>query len=361
VRTIGKLTMSVAAAAALGLATAACSSSGSSTTTATTSASTGCRHASQNSSVTALPGFTVCLFAAATTTASHPDSIIYSAGRVFVGWQNITAKDGSDTKTSTIGEYTTTGKLVASWSVGGHNDGMRMDPSTKLLWAMSDEDGKPRLFTIDPAKQGSSAVTEYTMPPTPHGGGFDDIQFVNGLALADASNPTLNSAGNNVFPALYKVRLAGTKAVLTKVLMGNAKATTIKTPVTTVTLNLTDPDSMMIDPQGDLVLDDQGDAQILFIKNVATPQQQVSVLSVGTQVDDSAFPTSSKGCLLVSDNNAGVYSVCSSVWVPGSPYSSAPNDSGVIGFVGTLSLSSGIITPIVVGLANPHGMAFIPQ
>jgi hypothetical protein len=311
--------------------------------------------------VVGLAGFHVCLFTAATTTANHPDSVVVSGSNVFVGWQNITAKDGTDTKTSTITEFTLHGKLLKSWSIRGHNDGLRMNPSTHLLWAMCNEDGSPRLFTIDPTVSGASAVKEYTLPKTPHGGGFDDIQFVNGLSLIDASNPTLNAAGNNVFPALYKVQLSGTRASLTPVLKGGAKATTINLPVSTVTLPLTDPDSMMIDPQGDLVLDSQGDSQMLFIKQVGTPQQKVSVLTVGTQVDDSVFPSTSKGCVIVADNNSGVYSICSSVWVPGVPYAAAPNDSTVIGFIGTISMSNGAITPIVVGIANPHGMAFIPQ
>ncbi len=59
------------------------------------------------------------------------------------------------------------------------------------------------------------------------------------------------------------------------------------------------------------------------------------------------------------DSRWGCY--CSSVWVPGTPYTDAPNDSGVIGFIGTISMSTGALTPIVVGIANPHGMAFIPQ
>jgi hypothetical protein len=360
VRTIGRLTASAAVAVAVGLVAAACSGSSASPTagSSASASSSGCKTAAQSSNVAALQGFQVCLFAAASTTANHPDSVVVSGGNVFVAFQNITAKDGSDTKTSTIVEYTTAGKMLKSWSVGGHNDGMRMDPSTHLLWAMSNEDGSPRLFTIDPA---GGAVMEYKLQSTPHGGGFDDIQFVNGLALIDASNPTLDKSGQNVFPALYKVQLSGTSAQLTPVLMGNATASTLNPPVSTVHLNLTDPDSMMIDPQGDLVLDSQADGELLFIHNVGTPQQQVKVQTVGTQVDDSVFPTSSKGCLLVADNNAGVYSICSSVWVPGTPYTAAPNDSGVIGFVGTVSLSNGAITPIVVGVANPHGMAFIPQ
>ena len=358
VRNFRRITMSAALAAAAGLGVAACTSSSNTPAKTTSSISGSACKSGAAPGVAALPGYQVCLWAAATSKANHPDNVVISGSNVFIGWQNITAKDGTDTKTSTISEYTTSGKLLKSWSVRGHTDGMRVDPSTHLLWVMCDEDGTPRLYTINPA---SGSPTQITLPPTPHGGGFDDIQFVNGMALIDASNPTLNKAGNNVFPALYKVTLAGTHATLTKVLMANAKATTITPPATTVTLNLTDPDSMMIDPQGNLILDSQGDSEMLWIKHVGTAQQSVSVLTVGTQVDDTVFPSSPKGCVLVADNSSGVYSICSDVWIPRSAYTAAPNDSGVIGFVGTLNLSSGMIQPIVVGIANPHGMAFLPQ
>jgi hypothetical protein len=309
--------------------------------------------------VTALPGYQVCLFAASTTKYNHPDNIVVSGGNVFVGYQNITAKDGSDNKTSTIVSFSSDGTLQKQWSVGGHTDGMRVDPSTHLLWVLSNEDGSPRLFTIDTTS--SATPVEYTLQATPHGGGFDDVQFINGMAVIDASNPTLDANGQNVFPALYKVVLSGTKATLTTLLMANASATTVATPVKTVSLNLTDPDSMMISPQGDLVLDSQADGEILTIHNVGTPQQTVKVLSVGTQVDDSVFPTASKGCMIIADNASGIYSVCSQLWVSGTAYTAAPNDSTIIGFVGSLNMSTGVITPVIVGLGNPHGLGFIAQ
>ena len=364
-RTFGKFARYAVVIAVLGLAVSACSGSSSSSTPSASNGNNGCKSASQVSSVAALPGYKVCLLIAASSTANHPDSVVYAGGKLWIGWQNITAKDGLDNKSSTIGEYTTGGSLVKSWSIGGptagtgcHTDGMRMNPSTGKLWVMCNEDGNPRLYMIDPA---SSTPTQITLPKTPHGGGFDDIQFLNGKAFIDASNPTLNSAGQNVFPALYTVTVSGTKASLTPVLKGGATGTTLNPPITKITMPLTDPDSMMIDPQGDLVLDSQGDMQLLFIHNAGTSSQTVKVLSVGTPVDDTVWPTSSKGCMIISDNASGVFSVCSDLWVTGSPLTSAPNDSTIISFVGTVSVGSGLITPIIVGMNNPHGMAFIPQ
>ena len=352
--------MTAAAVAAMGLVAAACSSSTSPNSAAatTTSASSGCKSGMSAPGVAALPGYQVCLYIAATTTANHPDDIRVVGNRVWVQWQNITAKDCTTTKPSTISEYTTSGQLLKSWSVTGHADGMRWDPTTSQMWVTSCEDGSPRFYTINPS---SSTPTEYKVPATPWGGGLDDLTFINGSAYVSASNPSLNSAGINTHPALEKITLSGDSVNFTPVLMGNAKATTLNPPVSTVTLNLTDADSQTTDPQGDLVLMSQADDDLLFIHNVGTPSQTVKVLSVGTQVDQTVWPTSAKGCLLVADNASGVFSVCSSVWVPSQPLTSSPNDATVISFVGTVSLSTGQITPIIVGIPNSHGMDFLPK
>lgn len=359
-RTIGKVTTSAAAAAALGLVVAACSSSGTTSSALTTSSggSSSCKSASENSTVTALPGFKICLFAGATSAMNHPDDIQVIGDKVWIGWQNSSAKDGSTTKPSTIAEYTTSGKQVKTWSVIGHADGLHMDPATGTMWVTANEDAKPRLYLINPS---SSSVTTITVPPTPHGGGLDDLRFVNGTAYVSASNPTLNSAGKNTAPALLKMTVSGTKAHLSPAFMANAKVTTLSPPVTKVTLNLTDPDSQQIDPQGDLMLNSQADQELVFIHGLGTSSVTGRVLMVGAQVDDVVWPSSSNGCLLVADNASGVFSVCSDIWVTDSPVVDAANDGTTISFVGTLSLSSGQITPFLVGMNNPHGMAFIPK
>jgi hypothetical protein len=308
--------------------------------------------------VAALPGYQPCVFVAATTAANHPDEVRVVGNKVWIEWQNGSAKDCTTTKPSTISEYTTDGKLLKSWSVIGHADGMRWNPATNLMWVTSCEDASPRLYTISPS---SSSPTEYKVPKTSWGGGLDDLTFFNGNAFVSASNPTLNSKGINTAPALVKVTLSGNSATFTPALMGDAKATTLNPPVSTVTLNLTDADSQTVDPQGDLVLLSQADQDLLFIHNPGTSSQTVKLLSVGTAVDDTIWPTSSNGCLLVADNNSGVFSVCSNVWVPAQPVTSSPNDASVISFVGTLSLGSGQITPIIVGIPNSHGMAFLPK
>ena len=77
------------------------------------------------------------------------------------------APDGSDGKSSTIVEYRPNGDIVTTYTVPGHNDGLRVNPKTKRLWAMQNEDGNPNLVIIDPIM---GTQTIYTFGPTPHGG-----------------------------------------------------------------------------------------------------------------------------------------------------------------------------------------------
>ena len=260
-----------------------------------------------NSKVAALPGYHVSIFAQGTTSYFNPDSIDVTGKYVYVGYQNITAKDGTDNKTSTIVQYTRTGQAVHTFTVLGHCDGLRFNPDTHLLWATSNEDGNPRVVTIDPV---TGVTTPYVFPlPTPHGGGYDDVIFVNGKAFIAASNPTLNSAGVNTNPAVDEITLTNGQAVLTPILNGNATATDVVTNQQ-VTLNMTDPDSQSLDNQGNLVQDDQADAQLIFLHQPGTAQQTVSRLSVGTQIDDTLWIPATKGKLLVVDGKANtIYAV----------------------------------------------------
>ena len=317
-------------------------------------------HTATQSSVVGLPGYDVGIFAQGTSSYFNPDSVEVAGKYVYIGYQNITAKDGSDGKSSTVVQYTLQGKAVRTFSVLGHCDGLRFDPYTNLLWATSNEDGNPRIVTIDPA---SGTITPYTFPPTPHGGGYDDLAFVNGKAFIAASNPTLNSAGVNVFPAVDEIDLSNGQAVLTPVLYGNATALDTTTNQQ-VTLNLTDPDSMTIDSQGDLVLDSQADAELVFLHNPGTAQQTVTRIPLGTQVDDTIWIPSSEGRMLVVDspqNTIYTVTIDSTDFTPGTVYTEAPSDSGVPGFVGTVALKTGTITPVLIGFGSPTGLGFIPS
>src|SRR5579862_4683243 len=122
------------------------------------------------SSIVVNSGYTLKVFAKGTSAYSNPDSVDVADHSIFIGYQNVTAKDGTDHKTSTIVQYSFSGKVINTFSVPGHNDGLRFNNDTGLLWATSNEDGNPVIVTIDPD---NGKITNYTVPATPHGGGYD--------------------------------------------------------------------------------------------------------------------------------------------------------------------------------------------
>jgi hypothetical protein len=196
--------------------------------------------------LTVNPSFNVTTFAKAPAGVTQPDSITVDGLNVYVGYNNGAAKDGSK-GSSTIVQYDTAGNVIHTFTVAGHNDGLKVDPSTHQLWALQNEDANPTLVIIDPV---AGTLTPYAISSVNGGGGFDDIAFLNGNVYFTASNPSLNP---NTDPAVVRVTLNNTThtASTTPILLGNALALNTVTN-TQVQLNLQDPDSMTTDKSGDL-------------------------------------------------------------------------------------------------------------
>jgi sugar lactone lactonase YvrE len=290
---------------------------------------------------------------------SQPDSIVQWRDSVIVGFQNHVAKDGSDGKSSTIVEFSLSGQVKRVFSVPGHNDGLRV-VGEDHLWALQNEDANPNLVVID-LKTGN--MKKFTFAPTVHGGGYDDIVVRDDDVFITASNPNLDPQGVNIFPALVRARLSGSMVTVEPVLNGNANATDIPTG-TTVQLNLTDPDSMTIDPRGNIVLDSQADGELVFIRRPFSDDQQVGRILItkstggATTLDDTAFAPRGKTFLLFSDVAGDtIYRLDSPPFgfEPGVAYSASDTD----GFVGTLNLDKGVVTTIVTGLGSARGMVFV--
>jgi len=145
---------------------------------------------------------------------------------------------------------------------------------------------------------------------------------------------------------------------VTPVLSGTATAIDIPTN-TPKGLNLQDPDSMIFNPVGDLVLDSQADAELIIVHHPGYTDQNVYHLGLTqggapVQIDDTVFATSSHGVILVSDRDGEtVYAISRNIFSPSATYSETPNS------VAALDPDSGVLTNIVTGLVSPHGMAFI--
>ena len=319
--------------------------------------------AAQKSPV-AQPPYTIKVFATAPRGTSQPDSIVQWGDHIIVGFENGVAKDGTDGKASTIVQFSLSGKVERTFSVPGHNDGLRVVGDDDL-WAVQNEDANPNLVVIE---LNVGTKKQYKFPPTSHGGGYDDMVVKNGEVFMTASNPNLDAFGNNVFPALVRASLSGSQVLVEPVMDGNASATDIATGGP-VTLNLTDPDSLTIDPRGNILLDSQADSVLVFIQHPFTDEQKVGYLQVNSTVpapkdapritlDDTAFAPNPKAFLLVTDINAGViYRIDSGTFgfEPGTAYSASDTQA----LVGTLNLDNGLVTPVITGLGSPRGLLFI--
>jgi hypothetical protein len=315
--------------------------------------------------VVALPGYQVSVFTQSDSrlVVSAPDAVAVDGQNVFIDYQNATAKDcsdqtGSAPPSSTVVEYDMSGKILGHWTVPGHSDGMRIDPSTHLVWTTSCEDASPKFATIDPT---AGTVTPYTFPPSPHGGGYDDLYFLNGSVFVAASNPSLDKNGSNPNPAIDKIALGSNGTLtLTPVLMGNAVAADLLNNGATGRLTLTDPDSLSVDSNGRLVLVSQGDSELVFVDSPGTPQQKVSKMAVGTQLEDTVWPTG-PGRLLVVDGGSGITYWIKATFAKGDIYTQSPNDSGIDNFVAVIAPSTGFETPIAIGFQKATGMVFVPN
>jgi hypothetical protein len=303
--------------------------------------------------VTATTPYTVSPFATSVLGVYfQPDSIAAVGGRIFIGFGNGAAPDGSDGKSSTIVEYDAAGNVLKTFSVVGHNDGLKVDPRTQKLWAIQNEDKNPNLVIIDPI---TASQTLYTFSSTPHGGGYDDVAFIGNEIFISASNPANNP---NTAPAIVRATISGSTVNVSSVMVGTATATDIPTD-SPVALNLLDPDSMHFDPFGDLVLDSQSDAELVIVHHPGGVDQSVYHLGLtlngaAVQVDDTVYATSSHGVILVSDRDGEtIYSITKDIFKPGAAYSAAPTS------VGELDLDTGVLTNVVTGMVSPHGMIFL--
>src|SRR5258708_7700357 len=307
---------------------------------------------------TAVSPYQLSVFAAAPAGLSAPDSIAVLRDHVFVGYGDGNKPDGSDGKNTQIVEYAMDGTTVYTYTVPGHSDGLKVDPSTHLLWALQNEDANANLVIIDPE---THQQTLYTFGPTLHGGGYDDLVFRGCRVYISASNPANNP---NTGPAIVSARLDGNYVDVKPVLAGDASAIDIPTDAS-IKLNLLDPDSMTLDPQGNIVLDSQGDQELIIVSDPGSSNQRVLHLplsyktasgSMSVEVDDTAFVTSTEGFILFADKGLNkVFALKKKSFAPGTAYTAA--DGGP--FVGTIDLTTGIVSPIVTGLKAPGGVAFV--
>ncbi|MBO0734208.1 MAG: hypothetical protein J2P49_07825, partial [Methylocapsa sp.] len=120
-----------------------------------------------------------------------------------------------------------------------------------------------------------------------------------------------------------------------------------------------------VDPRGNIVLDSQADAELVFIRNADINGQSANLLKIkdamgkAVTIDDTAFASDPQSVMLVSDLKANtVYRIeePSLGFEPGVAYSASDSE----GLAGQLNLDNGVLTPIATGFGSMRGVIFVP-
>jgi hypothetical protein len=313
---------------------------------------------------TAASGFSVSVFAQGNSAMTAPDSLAVVGNSVFAVYTNNADPTGVSGNGTLVKYNLANGAVEGTTTVGGSTDGLKYDAATGMLWATHNEDANAYITLINPNTLRQSSP--YPVSASPHGGGYDDLAFLNGKVYVSASNPALN-ASNHVLggPSIVSVQLANNQAVITPVLANTAPALNLLTGKTGAT-NQTDPDSMTTTPQGGLLLSSQGDGTLLFVHNVGLANQSVDILPLTNtlgnqeQVDDSVLPTSSSGCMLIADkHDNAVLSLCGNKFNVSGLYSAGQDGVTNAYSVGEVNPNSGVYTPILTGINGSAGEVFI--
>jgi hypothetical protein len=313
----------------------------------------------------ASPDYSVAVFANAPNGLTNPDSITSFRGTIWVGYQNKSQPTGAGE--SDIVEFDPTGKVLNTFKLKGRNDGLKSSPFDGNIYALQNEDGNPYLTLID-AVTGTMTNYTYAEPP-PHGGGYDDIVFLNGQIFISASNPKLTPPstsypfGQNIYPSIVSATfLPGNQVDVDPVEMGNATLIDVTTGKSVIAAQ-SDPDSLKVDPSGNLVLDSQQDGDLIFLNAPGFPNQVGYRLHLSSSsktqvtVDDTVFPTQAAGTIYLADTPANiVYAITSKVFPPNSAFTSASDTNN---YEGRIDLQTGKVTPIITGLQGPHGAIFV--
>ncbi len=278
----------------------------------------------------------------AAVSATAADSVTYGGGSVWVEFSN-GASSSSYTGNSTIVQYSTSGAVQNTYTLGGNVDGLKYNPNTGMVWALQNQDGNSQISVINPT---TKAVSTYNYgsayAPVSGSRGFDDVAFIGSNAYLSFTNP------------------AGTSdAVVVK--LDNAN---LATPVTYTTLQTgagilaTDPDSLKSTPTGGLILTGEGDGALTFITNPGLASQTATSVKLnGTFTgapDDSVIATATSGTFYVASTSGNtIYAINASGLTPGSLFVSVGDQFG------SVDPNTGLVTPILSGLPGLHGADFV--
>ena len=295
--------------------------------------------------------------------SSAPDSITIGGGSIWVEYGNGADSMGAS-GSSTIVQYSMTGQVEKTYTITGLADGLKYDPATGNVWMLLNNDGNSTLQFINPATQQISGTLTYGsgyVYGANSSRGFDDVVFDGNRVFLSETNPA--NPGDPVIVQLLNGQAPFGTLQTTGILSFGDTGTNLVTGQTNQPLPVTDPDSLKLLPNGELLLTGEADGAYIFVKDPGTANQSESFVNLptGDVPDDAIMPSSHSGTFYIS--NQGGNDIIS-VQVTGlnthdlyADITSGPNKNELV----QVDPNTGAVTPIVTGLNNPHGLAFVPS
>lgn len=306
--------------------------------------------------------------------ATQPDDLAVSADgkHLWVGYGNGVDTFGKGGPSNAVEYDIASGAVLKNIGIPGHLDGLKINPTTGDVWATENEDGNPTLAVID---HSTGAFKIYKFSPALITGGLDDLVFA-APAGRDADSPpdvflVTSSQADTTTPVIVRISggLQSTNTDLKATLPGAPlNVWNVVTNSMETTDMIGDPDSMTLDPAGELVLDNRSDDSLYIVRDPDAHNPVLRVpLTLGgnpVEVNDTIFTfsatnsaSSTSGTIFITDTSANAIFMLTKPYFPANEVYTAANVANVVGLV---DLNSGVVTPVVTGFKGVHGLAFSP-
>lgn len=318
----------------------------------------------------AVPPYTLGTFKGVPpSSATMPDDIAVSAdgADLWVGYGNGVDTVGHGGPSNLVEYDIASGAVLQNLTIPGHLDGLKINPQTGIVWATQNEDGNPTLTIVNPKNgkfETSPIITSSLIT-----GGLDDLVFSG----PNSAFVTASSQVDTTTPVIVEISVKRKKKKnslnATSVLPG--APTTVWNAVTNAAETsdmIGDPDSMTLDPAGELVLDNRSDDSLYIVRDSSATKPLLRVpLTLAdspVEVDDTIFTysltsgeSSTAGTIYITDTKANIIYTLTKPYFPTTEVYSAANVANEVGLV---DLNTGVVTPVVTGFMGVHGLAFAP-
>lgn len=325
---------------------------------------------------TAVPPYALTVFPGVPPAgATQPDDLAVSANgtRLWVGYGNGVDTTGKGGPSNVVEYDISSGGVLKNISIPGHVDGLKINPTTDDVWATENEDGNPTLAVIDHT---SGAFKIYRLSPTLITGGFDDLVFAAPPGRDPDSPPDVflvtSSQADTTTPVIVRISgpLRTTNTDVKATLPGAPQSVwNVVTNGVETTDVIGDPDSMTLDPAGELILDNRSDDSLYIVRDPKAHNPVLRVpLTLGgnpVEVNDTIFTTSATngisstaGTVFITDTSANAIYMLTKPYFPANEVYTAANVANIVGLV---DLNTGVVTPVATGFKGVHGLAFSPS